>query len=299
MSLFGKIKDLFADEEGYDEPVKKDMIKVEIAAPKIEPKEEVSDNQVLAREEKSSPVFFNDQDFEDINSLKEVVKPIRSSYIKPKKDEEKKIFRPTPIISPVYGVLDKNYKKDDITEKEKKETYKDSKSINIDEIRKKAFGTLDEDLEKELFIDSSVDYNDEKDISPELDHSSSSDELFDELTNNDFFPQKTRSSMYNDLKEIETTSLQYEEDDSALSDSDLFDSLSENEEDNLGYNNESFELDEEQVAINYFEEEPVNKNKINHGANLEEDLQSMIDDNEQIEEDLFNLIDSMYEREDD
>ncbi len=56
----------------------------------------------------------------------------------------KKVFTPSPVISPVYGVLDKNYKKEDIiTVKEEPK-----KKIDVDTIRKKAFGTLEEDIEK-------------------------------------------------------------------------------------------------------------------------------------------------------
>ena len=46
------------------------------------------------------------------------IKPTINGY-HGKKEETKRIFKPTPIISPVYGVLDKNYKKDEITSKKK------------------------------------------------------------------------------------------------------------------------------------------------------------------------------------
>ena len=75
-----------------------------------------------------------------------------SSYLRNK--EEKKQFKPTPIISPVYGVLDQNYKKEDLVVKseiKRDSTPKDK--LNIDEIRKKAFGeeTVLEDT-KELEV---------------------------------------------------------------------------------------------------------------------------------------------------
>ena len=35
--------------------------------------------------------------------------------------EDRKVFRPSPIISPVYGVLDKNYRKEEIVDKNKEE----------------------------------------------------------------------------------------------------------------------------------------------------------------------------------
>ena len=55
-----------------------------------------------------------------------------------------KKFRPSPVISPVYGVLDKNYKKEDIV------VAKEDKKFDVDEARKKAFGTLKEDIENTI-----------------------------------------------------------------------------------------------------------------------------------------------------
>ena len=58
------------------------------------------------------------------------------------KKEEKTSFRPSPIISPIYGILDKNYKKEDV--KEKKEVRLSStfsrKNVSVDEVRNKAYG---------------------------------------------------------------------------------------------------------------------------------------------------------------
>ena len=62
-----------------------------------------------------------------------------------KEDKTKSGFRPSPVISPVYGVLDKNYKKDDITPKKKEDIEKtlnetptkkfyDSRSRDIDDL---------------------------------------------------------------------------------------------------------------------------------------------------------------------
>lgn len=60
--------------------------------------------------------------------------------------KEVKAFKPSPVISPVYGVLDKNYKSDEIREKNKPER-KDppvfsfsSTKLDLDEVRAKAFG---------------------------------------------------------------------------------------------------------------------------------------------------------------
>ena len=53
----------------------------------------------------------------------------------PRRDESKP-FKPTPIISPVYGILDQNYSKDDVIVK----TDIGVKGPDLDEVRKKAYG---------------------------------------------------------------------------------------------------------------------------------------------------------------
>ena len=69
--------------------------------------------------------------------------------------EERSYFKPSPIISPIYGILDKNYKKEDVVQKRevKMSNSFERDKISIDDIRKKAYGSLTEDLEKE-FIDN-------------------------------------------------------------------------------------------------------------------------------------------------
>lgn len=163
MNLFDKFKNLFY-EDGEEEPIKSELIQVEIPAPEIKRpvvSEDISDNKVLKVEEKT-PVFFNDEDFKELEKPKEVVK---SSYLKEKpiKKEEKKIFKPTPIISPVYGVLDKNYHKEDITSK-KTVNLSDTGSLSIDDVRKKAYGTLEDDLENTMFGSNSILFNKETDV---------------------------------------------------------------------------------------------------------------------------------------
>lgn len=152
MGFLEKVKNMFT-EEVEETPIKKEVMQVEIPAPKVEePKKEVvGESEILVKEEKpQAPVFFDDKDFANLER-KEDKKP------KPKKledkykgkEEEKKVFRPTPIISPVYGVLDKNYRKDDITPKKSRPitTEYDTSHLTIDDVRRKAYGTLEDDLE--------------------------------------------------------------------------------------------------------------------------------------------------------
>ena len=69
--------------------------------------------------------------------------------------EEKTYFKPSPIISPIYGILDKNYRKEDV--KEKKDiriTGYTRSNMNVDDIRAKAYGKEKEtepEVEENIF----------------------------------------------------------------------------------------------------------------------------------------------------
>ena len=189
MGLMNKLRDMFTEEvdEVEEEPIKKEVIQVEIPAPQQKEEEEA---ETPKREEKvqqskvQQPIFFDDNDFANLEQPKKVEKSSgymkkHTSYDKPKKVEEKqekKVFKPTPIISPVYGVLDKNYHKEDIKQKNNysSSAYYNHKDVNIDDIRKKAYGTLEDDLEVTLFGEpEKVNVSEEADL-----------DMFDELLEN-------------------------------------------------------------------------------------------------------------------
>ena len=58
-----------------------------------------------------------------------------SKFLQQKKEEKKKIFTPSPVISPVYGVLNQNYTKDDVIIK----TDTGVKGPSLEDVRKKAY----------------------------------------------------------------------------------------------------------------------------------------------------------------
>jgi len=102
-----------------------------------------------------------------------------SSYLRTK--EEKKQFKPTPIISPVYGVLDQNYKKEDVVLKDdiKREPISTSNGrLDLDEIRKKAYG---ESNDVEIEIDNTKELEIIEDV--ELDPNKTIGELYEESIN--------------------------------------------------------------------------------------------------------------------
>lgn len=167
MGLLDKVKNFFYDEEEIEE------VEEEIEVPirshqkeKIErQKEEVSERELFRAERTFNfPIDVDEDIIFDTpkESIKEEKVEINNNvstnfYRQPKtkdnayagiraysktevKKEEVKKFRPTPVISPIYGVLDKNYKKEDIMVDSVLES--NSKKIDYDTVRKRAYGNI-------------------------------------------------------------------------------------------------------------------------------------------------------------
>lgn len=81
--------------------------------------------------------------------------------------DEKTYFKPSPIISPIYGVLDKNYKKEDVVPKKSVRLSNYSRgSVSVDAVRNKAFAEkLDDHIEvsQEPVIESSFEVEEDDD----------------------------------------------------------------------------------------------------------------------------------------
>ena len=153
-----------------------------------------SDRDIVKKNTKLS--YFDDEDFVD----KPYQEPVKATPVK--QEEPKKIygqtrddaiydikietgynntmpygntnktkFQPTPIISPIYGILDKNYNKDEIIDKkDKPSSFVSRKNADLDSIRRKAYGNIsifDEETKEEeqteekepLLYDMMVDDN--------------------------------------------------------------------------------------------------------------------------------------------
>ena len=95
------------------------------------------------------------------------------SYVEPKKveEEDNHRFKPSPVISPVYGILDKNYTVEDVKEKnlgKTKEFSLEKKIVDFDSVRNRAYKELDEEIEKTLTGKKDIFYNieEEKEETP-------------------------------------------------------------------------------------------------------------------------------------
>lgn len=290
MGLVDKIKNIFTEEVEEDEikveQIKKEVRSVPIESPTVEKREnrketekiEVEDENIEPEEKIKTPVFFTDRDFEDLVSPKKrsekherkekkEEEPKKEVIEKPKPygggytsttiiHKEKQNFRPTPIISPVYGVLDKNYHKEDIVDRKDREEYISVDGLSVDSIRNKAYGTLEDDLEDAIFTvpTDNNKYEDDEAM-----------DLFDELEVDEDDLEDTKELVKN-VKEQEKN-------------------IKELEEITMDLTKELDNLLMKKGTFNKTKEEIVKSEK--KTANKKEDKMS--------ESDLFNLIDSMYE----
>ena len=182
MGVFSKLKGIFYDEVVVDEEdtsesskldkvVKKEPIKEVNEVPKIEEikyktveldpvekESEKTDSTFSERELFRSERTFNFVDFADDEVEEE--KPPRRNVLNeqnrnvrvetPSVPETPKIFKPSPVISPVWGVLDKDYKKEEIQTKSIPSDNLNSTVTTYDTVRRKAYGTLEDELEDTL-----------------------------------------------------------------------------------------------------------------------------------------------------
>lgn len=184
MSFLDKIKDLFSDEEEVIETKeievedkKEDSLptfmrnKIEEEKKREEarktkesiiatPVDVVSDREVvktrtsgftfpIEMDEDEPPKAFHANPNVLTRERKE--KTVKELYTKKEEPLPKK-FKPTPVISPVYGVLDKNYTKDEVKvqDEDSYEIQRPSRKVDFETVRNKAFGTLTDDIRNNL-----------------------------------------------------------------------------------------------------------------------------------------------------
>ena len=301
MGLMDKFKNLFTEEVTEEKPIKKEVRHVEIPAPKREVESEKREDRHIQKDEKFVfPVYFDDKDFDDLEKPKEVRRKKRVEE-KPKTEaysgslrkeisvENQKNFKPSLIISPVYGVLDKNYHKDDIMPKHSVSStyYKKSDHITIDDIRDKAYGTLEDELKnnilgnEELLLEKKENTDTAIDLFNELD--------FEEL-------DKKNEQNKTDQNVNNSNSLLFEDssydDDTAFLAQQLEEQKRKLDAINDYIKENTVEKKNEEETSKVEEEKEDAKEE---ETSLEETPQEKVEDSDLTESELFNLIDSMYE----
>lgn len=297
MGLFGKIKNIFYDEEIVDVPEEpKSVEKPKIEEVKVEKKVEpikretpvinttptYSEREIFTRET-TNTFKFPMLDEEEVKPVRTRVNALESARMEKKKEETEKartdkykdlfkentttsskpdrIFKPSPVISPVYGVLDKNYTREEIIERQENITRTTNpKDMNYDAVRRKAYGTLEDELESTLSKLSEPEIHEKVEKPVTKEEEKSIEDLLNEIEGN-------RNMSIGDIEEKIKDKMEEEEE--SISDDEF--------------------LKEFMARTSKKEEEETIKEE--KATTKEED----VDTDKTLEHDLFNLIDSMYE----
>lgn len=284
--------------------VNKNEFEEEVDLPKIEEKStfkfpiDLTENDFVETRSRQS-MHQKRQEVESENE-KEFVKPEKkvksetrvADLYKDKrieKEETKPKFRATPIISPIYGILDKNYTSGDIENSavNNLEERRHSKSVDFDSVRKKAYGNLGQEIKENLmcenceYLKEAKECQKEKEMSREFEKCDRYDEysyeIIDEESNQD----------YKDVTLDEATENYFDY--------------------GVEYEKKIAPKYDEEVKISNFEEEqpkkeiPPVKSSINLLSTLKKSMGEEVEqpkkkqENLELTDDLFDLIDSMYD----
>ena len=219
-----------------------------------------------------------------------------SELYKDKKNEDKKAekrFRATPIISPIYGVVDKNYDPNDVENNKGRnfETNRPSKNVDFDSVRKKAYGSVADEIKENLLCEN-CEYLKEARECKGKKARANDDNCYREEYQNITLDEATEN-YYDYGVAYEKQPVKNE----VVNDEDQY--YLDEEEDN------------DMIAVHDYSEdsEPVKKNDIppvKSSINLLSTLKKSMGDEEapkeknlELTDDLFNLIDSMYDERND
>ena len=245
-----------------------------------------------------------------LNLERETAKKVTELY--PKKEEVKPRFKASPVISPVYGVLDKNYTKEEVREKtdDTNTMKRPSKKVDFETVRKKAFGNLADEIKDNLLCENCELYKEVKKISA----MTPDDLLYDMTVDAEEEKEVTIEKAYDNYREFgvayepkpvkKVPEIEKEEEEPELE-------LPKGLEDIINNTNTSVEenVQEEEEKIPYtpladkIDEEEVEPEKV---EDLKERIEKALPSREdkkkdaKVDDDFFELIDSMYkERTDD
>lgn len=202
------------------------------------------------------------------------------------KKDERTYFKPSPIISPIYGILDKNYKKEDVVQKKeiRLTTNYTRSNVSVDDIRNKAYGKKEED--KNEFSPRTFEIEDDDD-----------DDLLVDLSDDKGKPEVKELTMGDALEYFQDLGLEYNVDYVDASKErttprrarDNYDDfLEEKESEDTPDNTKRVEKEESKEVEKKVETTGVVEIK-DESKNEDTDVSLDDDDN------LFDLIDSMYQ----
>ena len=128
-------------QDDYDVMNERDLFKTDNNFPFLDFDEVEFSNSVGTRQERSNNNVL------EYEKKKKIEKRYDFGRVETKEVVEKKKFKPSPIISPVYGILNEDYRIEDIKDKTDENV---QNNLDFNSVRKKAFGdTTVEEVKKE------------------------------------------------------------------------------------------------------------------------------------------------------
>lgn len=331
MKFLDKIKDLFSDEEEVIETKEIELEeneehklptfmrnKIEEEQKREEEKKQkevplaevVSDREIVKTRNGNNFSFPIEMDEPEVLEatrysnqnilLKEREKPVAELYTKKEEPKPKK-FKPTPVISPVYGILDKNYTKDEVKVQDENsyEIQRPSRKVDFETVRNKAFGNLTDDIKNnlcencELYQEVKITKNADKKIKDK----EKEDNLLLDMTEDDVSLGTAEENYFDFGVSYETPRQETKKEDVVVNVENLevendIKIINHNEEESTA---EKIEVKEEEKKL----EDTKEFEKITHDEESAESILSSTDDIplEDIDNDIFNLIDSVYDEE--
>lgn len=327
MKFLDKIKDLFSDEEEVVETKEVEIEESEehklptFMRNKIEEEKQreekskrenqlkendiISDRDIIKTRSGNNfsfPIDLDDTDLINTNTrsnqnVLQKEKTVSELYSRKEEPKPKK-FRPTPVISPVYGILDKNYTKDEVKVQDENsyEIQRPSRKIDFETVRNKAFGSLTDDIKNNLCENCEL-YQEVK-ITKNADKKRKEDNLLSDMTEESDVSLGTAEENYFDF------GVSYEP------------AKKEDKTNNTTINIDELEIKNDIKIVNHnVEEKPAEKievkeppkkledtkefEKISHDEEQATDILKDARDIplEKLDNDIFNLIDSMYDEE--
>ena len=236
-----------------------------------------------------------------LNLERETNRKVAELYPTKKEEDIKPKFKASPVISPVYGVLDKNYTKEEVREKNDDNAMKrPSKKVDFETVRKKAFGNLADEIKDNLLCENCELYKEVKKISALKED----DLLYDMMVDED--KDVTIEKAYDNYEEFgvayepksakkEVTPEVNDEEVSKTSLDDIIKNNNALKEEEIPYTRMESKVEEETDEVSEVVPEVIKEEEEKEiPSRTEKKKETKVDD------DFFELIDSMYkERTDD
>ena len=246
------------------ETVVADALKTELAKP-LEVHDDLNERDLFKSENTFAFPDFDEVEFSNMSRVSKAKPTINVlEYEKKRKVEkkydlgkyervertevvEKKKFKPSPIISPVYGILNEDYKPEDIKQKD---TSNDASGLDFESVRKKAFGEKVKEEPTTTYYEETVTVKLKEDEEEKKQKVKTIDELLEDTSDVVIDTKDNLQSKLDDIDEV-----------NVIDDSDIYEKVDEDLE----------ELNQKEESVK------CEKEKVEEDDTLENDLFDLID----------------------